>query len=87
MDFASLFKSTLLKLAAIVVAAGIWLPCMHLLYKPNAADFRSPDGTAPKARMLAARHLDIWSTPDRRRVELHPAGNYIRLWRMRRPRR
>ena len=70
MALTCLFRNTLPKLIALAVAAGIWLPCLHLFFKPNAAGFRASDGIAPKARMLAARHLNIWTDPELRRLEL-----------------
>ena len=63
-------RPILAKLVALTVAALIWLPCMHLLFERNPAEYRSDRGVAPKARLLAARHLAIWTDPDLRQREL-----------------
>ena len=54
----------------MAVAAAIWLPCVHLLFKPDCAQYRSSAGVAPKARMLAAQHLAVWTDPELRQREL-----------------
>ena len=43
---------------------------MHLLFSVDTADYRQKDGIAPKARMLAERHLAIWRDPVLRAREL-----------------
>jgi hypothetical protein len=57
-------------LAALVVAAVIWLPCLHLVFTRPLSDFRQNQGLSPKARQLAARHLQLWTEPARREQEL-----------------
>lgn len=63
-------KTMQIKSAALLVAAAIWLPCLHFFYKPDPAEYRSSTGVAPKARMLAARHIRLWTDPDSREREL-----------------
>lgn len=58
-------------LAALMVAAIIWLPCLHLLFTRPLADFRQDPGLSPKARQLAARHLQLWTDPALREQELN----------------
>jgi hypothetical protein len=58
------------KAVAVGVAACLWLPCMHLFFAVDTAEYRQEDGIAPKARMLAERHLAIWRDPDLRAREL-----------------
>ena len=55
---------------ALVLAAAIWLPCVHLLFARHAAP-RPPDaGISPESRALAARHLELWTDPQLKRREL-----------------
>jgi hypothetical protein len=63
-------RGILLKLLALVMAAAIWFPCLHFLFRPTPGSFRSEKGIAPRAQMLAARHLAIWTDPQLRRKEL-----------------
>lgn len=65
-----LWKALLLKLLAVVVAACIWLPCVHLLYPVSVSEYREPGTIAPKAQLLANRHLTLWGDPTLRRLEL-----------------
>ena len=58
------------KTVALAAASAIWLPCVHLLCRPNPREYRAEQGVAPKARMLAARHLDMWTDPAMRRREV-----------------
>ena len=57
-------------LAALVIATIIWLPCLHLLFARPLSDFRQDPGLSPKARQLAARHLQLWTDPALREREL-----------------
>jgi hypothetical protein len=63
-------KKILAGLAALVVAAIIWLPCLHLLFVRPLSEFRQDPGLSPKARQLAARHLQLWTDPALREQEL-----------------
>ena len=64
-------KNILVGLAALVVAAIIWLPCLHFLFTRPLSDFRQNQGLSPKARQLAARHLRLWTDPALREQELN----------------
>jgi hypothetical protein len=63
-------KKIFLTLIALVIAAGVWLPSMHLLFKPHMDNYLSDAGISPKARALAARHLALWSDPELRAGEI-----------------
>ena len=63
-------KRILAGLAALAVAALIWLPCLHLFFSKPVSDFRQAEGLSPKARELAARHLQLWTDPALREAEL-----------------
>ena len=57
-------------LAALLIAAVIWLPCLHFFFARPAARFRRPEGMSPAATELAARHLQLWTDPALREAEL-----------------
>ncbi len=59
-----------LALAAFLIAAAIWLPCIHFFYRTPVSDFYQASGISPKARELAARHLQLWTEPKLRDLEL-----------------
>jgi hypothetical protein len=59
-----------LGLASLAVAAAIWLPLIHLFFRPAAGDFQPAAGISPFARALAARHLALWTDPTSRESEL-----------------
>ena len=66
----SRMKRMLAGLAALVVAAVIWLPCLHLVFTRPLSDFRQNQELSSKARQLAARHLQLWTDPVLREREL-----------------
>lgn len=55
---------------SLLLAAAIWLPALHLFFRPVLSDFRRPNAVAPEARRLAARHLALWEDPVRREKEI-----------------
>jgi hypothetical protein len=57
-------------LAALIIAAIIWLPCLHLVFNRPLSNFRQDQGLSPRARQLAARHLQLWTEPALREQEL-----------------
>jgi hypothetical protein len=63
-------KRILTGLAALVIAAIIWLPCLHLLFARPLSAFRQDPGLSPKASQLAARQLQLWTEPALREQEL-----------------
>jgi hypothetical protein len=63
-------KRILIGLTALLIASAIWLPCLHLFFVKPALDFYRPAGLSPKARELAARHLQLWMEPGLRKREL-----------------
>ncbi|MCI5159890.1 MAG: hypothetical protein D3906_15985, partial [Candidatus Electrothrix sp. AUS1_2] len=65
-----MLRDFVLKGIMLCIAAGIWLPCLHFLYRPDISQYRSDQGVPPKAAMIAARHLDIWTNPQLRAAEL-----------------
>ena len=66
----SLARRVSLKLAALAVAAAIWLPLAHLIYRPDLTDYLAESGISPKAQAIAVRHLKLWTDPELREIEL-----------------
>jgi hypothetical protein len=64
-------KRILAGLAALAVAALIWLPCLHFIFTKPISNFRQEQGLSPEARQLAAQHLQIWIEPALRETELN----------------
>jgi hypothetical protein len=63
-------KRILAGLAALVIAALVWLPCLHFFFTRPVSEFRQEQGLSPEARQLAARHLQLWTEPALRETEL-----------------
>jgi hypothetical protein len=60
----------LLGCSSLAVATGLWLPLVHRWFEPPASYYYSAQGAPPKARELAARHLDLWTDPALKSREL-----------------
>jgi hypothetical protein len=60
----------LLPAFSLALAAGIWLPLLHLFFRPALGDFRRAGGVAPQTRRLASRQLALWEDPARRAGEI-----------------
>jgi len=60
----------LLGMGALLLATAIWLPGVHLLFARRAASYHRASGVPPKARALAARHLQLWTQPEQKQREL-----------------
>jgi hypothetical protein len=67
-------------LLAFMVALGIWLPCLHFLFRKPVSDFYTEKGISPKARQLAARHLQLWTQPALRQAELKKTRSSNAEW-------
>src|SRR5689334_3893475 len=63
-------KRIIAGLIALLLAAVIWVPSLHFFFAKEVGNFRQPDGLSPKARQLAARHLQLWTDPSLRQREL-----------------
>ncbi len=55
---------------ALLLAFAIWLPLLHLLFRPQSKDLGLENGVSLIADQLAAHHLQIWTNPDLRKREL-----------------
>ena len=63
-------KRILIGLLVLMIAGIIWLPCPHFVFARPVSEFRQAEGLSPKARQLAARHLQLWTDPELRQKEL-----------------
>lgn len=63
-------KRVLLGMGAMVVAAAIWIPCLHFFFAKPASQFYQADGLSPQAQRLSAWHLKLWTDPQLREFEL-----------------
>src|SRR6185312_2755253 len=64
-------KRIVIGLLVLAVAATIWVPCLHLVFARSFTQFRQPEGLSPKAKQLAARHLQLWTDSATRQNELN----------------
>jgi hypothetical protein len=58
-------------LAAMTVAAFIWLPRLHFIFLKSDSHFHQDQGISPEARQLGARQLQLWTDPALREKELN----------------
>ena len=63
-------KRLLLGGVSLVLATAVWLPVMHLAFAESVSQYFADDGVPPKARMLADRHLHLWTDPASRNREI-----------------
>ncbi len=66
----SLPRRLLLTVLALALACAVWFPSVHFLYRPNLPDYYAQQGLSPKARALAARHLELWTNEELLAAEL-----------------
>jgi len=70
----------LFTLIALILAAVVWLPCLHLIFEPDPGEYLSPGNLSPTARALAARHLELWSSPRLRAQEIRKMRSSNAEW-------
>lgn len=70
----------LLKPGAILVAAAIWLPVLHLLYRPGDPDLPDRAGLPPEGAALARRQLALWNDVALRAEELRRMRRHNAEW-------
>jgi len=63
-------KSIFIGVCALLLASVIWIPCLHLFFSQPASNFYTTKALSPKAKLLAARHLQLWTEPALREGEL-----------------
>ena len=57
-------------LVSLIVASLLWIPNIHHFYDVDLKAYKRRDEIAPKALMLAERHLELWRDPVLRAQEL-----------------
>lgn len=57
-------------LVCLGLAAGLWLPNAHRLFRPDVDELVAPGRVSGMARALAQRHLDLWGDPASRAREV-----------------
>ncbi len=67
-------------IAAILLAAAIWLPLVHWFYDQPADNYHSADKVPPLAMSIAARHISLWTDPELRRLELEKMRSRNAEW-------
>jgi len=60
----------LLGTLSLAIAAALWLPLVHVLFRAHPTANLSTDPISPEARALAARHMELWTQPDLRLAEV-----------------
>lgn len=76
----ALLRSTVLGLTALAIATALWLPCIHFLFRKPTVEFYQLGDMSPKARQLAARHLQLWTEPELRQLELNKLRSSNAEW-------
>ncbi len=67
-------------IAAILLAAAIWLPLLHWFYDQPADNYHSADKVPPLAMSITARHISLWTDPELRRLELEKMRSRNAEW-------
>ncbi len=56
--------------AALILATLVWLPCLHLLFRPHLARFYAERGIPPQAQALAAQQIMLCTNTAARAGEI-----------------
>jgi hypothetical protein len=59
----SLARRAFVAAVSLAAAAAVYLPCMHLVFRPSASELEGDGGLPPLARKLAERHMRLWTDP------------------------
>jgi hypothetical protein len=57
-------------LFALLIAATVWLPCLHCFFRKSETAFYQPAGLSPQARQLTAWQIELWTNEKSREQEL-----------------
>ena len=60
----SLRSRLLLALISIILGAAIYLPQLHLFFRPAESELTDRETVSPLAQKIARYHLNLWSQPD-----------------------
>ncbi len=76
----SLRRRFLCSLIALALATAIWLPLLQFLFHPRLEEYLSTGLVAPRAKALAARHLELWTDPRMRAEEVNKMRSSNAEW-------
>jgi len=65
----SRLRTVLPGIGALLAAAAVWLPSVHLLFARPKSDTRGSE-VSSASTALAARHLQLWTDPQLKQHEL-----------------
>jgi len=65
------WKQTLLGILSLLIAAIIWLPSVHFFFTDDISQYFVKEGIAPKTRLIANRHLKLWTDPAFKAAEIN----------------
>ena len=63
-------RRVLCVLLSLLIGTCVWLPLLHVFFRPKPSDYYAESGLSPKAQALLRRHMDLWSDPDLRAHEV-----------------
>jgi len=64
-------KQALLGILVLLIAAIIWLPLVHFCFTDDISQYFTKEGIAPKTRLIANRHLKLWTDPAFKAIEIN----------------
>ncbi|HLD35444.1 MAG TPA: hypothetical protein VJC37_01885, partial [Planctomycetota bacterium] len=64
-------KQALLGVLALLIAAIIWLPLVHFCFTDDISQYFTKEGIGPKTRLIANRHLKLWTDPAFKAIEIN----------------
>ena len=56
-------NNVLLAVASVAIALAVWLPCVHLVFRPADSQLWAGGGLAPLPRKIANRQIELWTNP------------------------
>jgi hypothetical protein len=59
-------KRFMLAVVSLAIGAAVWLPMMHLVFRPGLDAYRADGEIGPRTGALAAHRLDEWLDPVKR---------------------
>ncbi len=63
-------RRLLVAVVSLGVAAALWLPALHVLFRPRVSDYLSNGPISPKAKALAAHQMQLWTDSAQRDREI-----------------
>jgi len=70
----------LIAVLSLLVACAAWLPCLRYFFMPDLSSYRSDSGIAPRTKMIAQRHIRLWTEPSLRAAEIAKMRRHNAEW-------